>query len=228
MTLLLALSACAPDDDIDVRTEALADFAIVDLRVPVHLTLSEAPAATVTATGPTEAIDGLAFAVVGDRLTITTSAPGGWLSPKQPAVTLALAAPPLRQLNIYEGAAVTTATALTGEDFEVVFRGKVGEADVEYAGPSLRYRNNGATAGRLRLRGRTDRLTIRNIALATVEAGALEARVAEVFNASRGDVTVAVTDSLTYRIEGSGDVVLAGEAHVIAEGESGGGRLRRR
>ena len=225
--LLLLLSACLGDDAPVERTEALADFEVVDVLVPLAVTLEEGPGASITATGPADAVEALDFAVSDGRLSVTTAYGGEWLSPRRAPVTLRLVAPPLRQVNVYEGARVTTAAPVTSADFEVAFRGKVGEADVDFAGERFGYFNNGATAGRLTVRGTADRLDVRNVALATVAAGDLRARVADVYNASRGDVTVRVTDTLRVEIGGGGDVVVYGAPAVEIVGGGGGGRLRR-
>ena len=227
IAVALLLSACVGDDALVERTESLGAFGVVDVLVPLAVTLEEGAAASITASGPADAVEALDFVVENGRLSIRTVYGGEWLSPKRPSVTLHLVAPPLRQFNVYEGARLTTVTPVTAADFEVAFRGKVGEADVDFAGGRFGYFNNGATAGRLTVRGAAERLDVRNIALATVEAGGLRARVAEVYNASRGDVVVQVTDTLRVEIGGAGDVVLFGTPVVEEIPGGGGGRLRR-
>ena len=227
ISLAVLATACGGDDAPVVRTEALDGFEVVDVLVPMAVTLAEGPRASITASGPSDAVAALDFLVEGGRLSVSTVYDGEWLSPKQPSVTLHLMTPPLRQVNLYEGARLTTATPVTAADFEVAFRGKVAEADIDFAGERFGYFNNGATAGRMTVRGEAARLDIRNLALATVEAGALRARVADVYNASRGDVVVRVGDTLRVEIVGGGDVVLFGEpAADVTEG-AGAGRLRR-
>ena len=230
MVGLWGLLGCGGDDDeVVVRAEPLpAGVRAVEVSVPIEVTLREGPgvAASAILTGPAEGVEAITLDIHGDTLTLTTSERGRWLSPKREAVTVTLVTAPLRQLDLYEGVAARTTAPMTSERLTVGFRGKVGEADLEVATGWLRYFNNGATAGRLRLRGAVGELVVDNIALASVEAEACEARVATVFNASRGDVAVRVTDSLRYEIEGAGDVVLYGAAAAVGEAR-GAGRLVR-
>ena len=225
----LALLGCGGGDVATVRAEPLSvEVRVVEVLVPLEITLREGPgvAASAIVSGPSEGVGAIELDVHGDTLTITTTERGRWLSPKRDPVTVTLVTPPLRQLDLYEGAAARTTAPMTAEQLLVSFRGKVAEADLEVAVGRLRYFNNGATAGRLRVRGTAEQLVVDNIALASVDARELETPTAEVFNASIGEVRVTARDTLRYDIEGRGDVILFGGGVAVGE-TRGAGRLRR-
>ncbi len=222
------LASCTNEDVTVTETITLETFArvVVESDFAVELVASERFALDIA--GPEESVAAVTYEVEQGVLRLVYTEGWRWLSPKRSALALTLYAPPLEQVLLQDGASLVATTPISSRDFGVVFAGKSCEADLVLAGGLFYYWNNSSAAGRLTLRGSTDRLNLYNFGLTSIAAEGLTARKSDVINGSRADVVLRVTDTLNFTIEGKGNIDLYGRpVEVVSKPLSGEGRLRR-
>jgi hypothetical protein len=214
ITLLLT-SSCSKDEQLTTQDVAVLSFNHIELKGAFDLILTEGETLSVRLVGHKNTIEKVNFTNLGDTLYVNNERKMKWLTPKKNKIEIHVTSPPLKRVKADGGSYVSTTNPITTDEFGLILTGKSAEANLMLDCGVFYFWNNFPTGGKLTLQGKTDILKLWNTALMSVEAQHLISDIAIVENYSKGDCIVNVQETLTYRIDGSGNIQLYGSPSLI-------------
>ena len=162
----------------------------------------------------------------GTEVHISSKSSSAWLRPGHNRVTLHITVKNLKRINVNETCLVSCSNELTGSEIGMVMTGKYAEADLKLNCGSFYFWNNFPCGGKVTLAGQTQQLKVWNYALMQIEASALTTNECLAENNSKGSIRSKVTQSLIYKIDGEGDIIIKGSPSTVQSlGDEGVGEL---
>ncbi len=218
IALILAFTSCKKNVETVTITTNLSAFDHVRLHSPFTVILHESDDFSIEITAVEDRIDFIEFSSEDGLLSISNNKKAGWLNPNKNSVEIHIYSQPLSLLEAEETCDISTANPITSEEFGIVLKSKVNEANLDLNCGTFYYWNNTPAGGKLRLSGECELVKIWNHALMSVDAKDLVANHALIENSSKGIIEVAPLDKLEYSIFDIGDIHLYSSPEVIAIG----------
>lgn len=162
------------------------------------------------------------FSVTDSTLEVRNEKVAGWSNPSINEIELHIYSEPLSLVEVAESGLVSTANPITSEEFGIILKNKVNEANLELDCGTFYFWNNKPAGGRLTLTGQCGVLKVWSHALMSVDAKDLTCEVALIENKSKGTVEISPTQRLEYSILDVGDVFLFSNPTEIIEIENSG------
>jgi len=223
---LTAFFSCKKDTITVSRFSDLATFTQIELNSSFDVYLKEDTSYSIKIVGNEEVIANITLKIEENVLKIGNKTRRKWLSPKSNKVELYINSKQLKEISANETCNIKTSGPITSDAFGLILRSKLNEANIELDGHQFYYWNDFPCGGKLTLSGKTDELSILNVAIMTVDAQNLIVNNASIDNRSRGDCLITVLNKLEYSITGAGNIHLYGSPHEIVKlQETSSGRL---
>jgi hypothetical protein len=162
------------------------------------------------------------FSVTDSTLEVRNEKVAGWSNPYINEIELHIYSEPLSLVEVAESGLVSTANPITSEEFGIILKNKVNEANLELDCGTFYFWNNEPAGGKLTLTGHCGVVKVWNHALMSVDAKHLTSEVALIENRSKGTVEVSPTQRLEYSILDVGDIFLFSNPTEIIEIENSG------
>ncbi|MFB6248353.1 MAG: head GIN domain-containing protein [Salinibacter sp.] len=240
---LLAGPASVAAQDASRQTRSVDAFTKVAFALPGTLHLRQGSTQSVELAGPSEALSRVETVVEDGRLRVRAEEDGGlsglfdWFtddSDETASIDVYVTMPTVEGVSVAGSGDIIAETPIETEQLNAEIAGAGGiEAEVT----ATRLTANIAGSGDLTLRGRADEVTVEIAGSGHLQAADLRVATAEVSTAGSGDAALHVTDRLSARLVGSGDVHYRGQPTVdtdivgsgtvatMAKGTGGDGEL---
>ncbi|MBN1118025.1 MAG: DUF2807 domain-containing protein [Bacteroidales bacterium] len=226
LIFMLMIVSCENNKELTSRNIELAPFNKIVLNSTFDISLNEGNSYGLEAYGDERLLQKLEFEIIDSTLFLGINSHLLWTMPENNVVQVQVNSMHLEEIKAEETSNIKTLTPITSETFRLLLLNKVSEANLELNCNSFLYYNNFSSGGRLLLSGSVSNLKLQNFAIMSVDAKALLAKQAHVYNESQGDCIVNVLESLTYSIDGIGDIHLYGLPPAIEKlNTSSTGRL---
>lgn len=156
--------------------------------------------------GDEDIIEEVKAKVIENTLELTNEYSVKWLKPKSNNVEIFVHYTSISKIQVSQTSFVRTQNPIPGDEFGVVFEGKLAEGDLELDCSTFYYWNNHPCGGKLTLKGNVNKLKLWNFALTEIDAINLVSPYALVDNYSQSHCWVKPMDRLDYSIHGAGNI----------------------
>ncbi len=222
---LLVLS-CTKDGNKTTESHDLESFNHIKLFDSFTTFLHESEEFRIEITTAKSRQEFVKFSINDSILEIRNDKSSGWANPHKNEIELHIYSHPLSLVEVEESGFVSTANPITSEEFGIVLKSKVNEANLELDCGTFYYWNNQPAGGKLTITGQSGVTKIWNHALMSVDAKSLTTDVALIENGSKGNIDISPTERLEYSILDVGDVILhSSPVNIIEIEDSGDGEL---
>ncbi|MDF3832577.1 DUF2807 domain-containing protein [Cupriavidus basilensis] len=177
----------------------LGAFSAVQLNAPVEAAFSASPSVTLSITGPADILPLLRTTVADGRLSIDLAAPVVLTAPLKVAIT----APSLQAIGI-EGAGIMRATGLHQASLDIRLSG----------------------SGSIMAAGQAGHVSATNSGSGEVDASQLRAQDLDARLSGSGLIRGYASDAASVALNGSGDIVVAGNPPKRTVSRTGSGQVR--
>lgn len=213
---------CKKEPELITQSHDLNEFNHVRLFDSFNTILHESDEFRIEITADEDRIEFINFSISDSILNITNDKVSKWSNPNIKDVEIHIYSEPLSLVEVEESGFVSTATPITTEEFGIIMKSKVNEANLELNCGTFYYWNNVPSGGKLKLTGQSDVTKIWNHALMNVDAKDLVTNTALVSNSSKGIIEVAPLVKLEYSIFDVGDILLYSSPATVIEIENTG------
>lgn len=160
--------------------------------------------------GSKQFIDDVSWENKDNTLTFHNNANHKWLNPKTNKITLEITVNGLSKIIANETCSITSTNTLIADELGLILKSKLNHAALNISCNTFYYWNNFPCGGTVDLKGNCQTLKVWNYALMQINASELQATTALIENYSKGDVRVWCTDTISYKINGSGGIRVKG------------------
>lgn len=216
----LAFIISCNKEKIDTKTIVLDDFNTIILNSSFDIILSKSTTNYIEISADENMIEDIVIEdYLTDTLMIKNEFRRKWLHPKTNTPKLTIYYKSISLIKANSTCYIETNNPIKEDYFGLILSAKTNTAYLELDCKNLYYWNNYPCGGLLTLYGKADHIQLWNDALMSINAENLVAKKAFIDNTSKGDIQVNVTDSLTYNIYGSGNIILSNTTEVIKKEE---------
>ena len=215
--VLFILFACQKEEDTLRKKVGLENFHTIELNEAFEVKLIEGSEYSLEMEGIESFISKMEYQVTDSTLVIDNSKNFKWSNPQNNIPKLWITCPQLEVVRANESCNIQTLNPITTKEFGIILADKANVADIETDNQIVFYWNVFPCSGKLTLRGKTDELKIWNTALMTVDASLLMTEFADVSNDSKGDCIVNVSETLKYKLNGEGNLIVFGNPTNITD-----------
>jgi hypothetical protein len=217
ISMLLVAAGCKKESiQEEVYTDVSA-FRDIQLNSSFDLYLTEGSTYSIRVEADETVADYITYEVIDSLLIIDNEKSFKWLRPTKNKIKIFITSPPLHQVMAQETCFIRTVNPITSSEFHLVFKSKANNADLELNCGAFLYWNNYPCGGTLTLSGTSNSISLANFALVNIQAQNLNTLNADVFNSSKGECVVNVSNHLRYSIKGDGNIEVYGSPTSIEE-----------
>ena len=206
---LLLLFSCKKHEPITTE-HSVSEFDTLVLSDVFDVNLIQGTENSVKITGSKQFIDDVSWENKDNTLTFHNNANHKWLNPKTNKITLEITVNGLSKIVANETCTITSTNTLIADELGLILKSKLNHAALDISCNTFYYWNNFPCGGTVDLRGNCQTLKVWNYALMQINASELHASTALIENYSKGDVRVWCTDTISYKINGSGGIRVKG------------------
>lgn len=224
--IIFLLLACQKEEETIRKKVSLESFHTIELNEAFEVKLIEGSQHSLEMEGIESFISKMEYQVTDSILVIDNNKNFKWSHPQHNIPKLWITCPQLKVLRANESCNIKTLNPITTKEFGIILGSKANVADIETDNQIVFYWNDFPCSGKLTFRGQTDELKIWNTALMTVDASLLMTEFAFVFNDSKGDCLVNVSEALEYELNGEGNLIVFGNpSNITDQGSSKSGGI---
>jgi len=206
---LLLLFSCKKHEPITTE-HSVSEFDTLVLSDVFDVNLIQGTENSVKITGSKQFIDDVSWENKDNTLTIYNNAKHKWLHPKTNKINLEITVNGLSKIVANETCTIKSTNTLIADELGLILKSKLNHAALDISCNTFYYWNNFPCGGTVDLRGNCQKLKVWNYALMQINASELHASTALIENYSKGDVRVWCTDTISYKINGSGGIRVKG------------------
>ena len=206
---LLLLFSCKKHEPITTE-HSVSEFDTLVLSNVFDVNLIQGTENSVKIKGSKQFIDDVTWENKDNTLTFHNNANHKWLNPKTNKITLEITVNGLSKIVANETCTITSTNTLIADELGLILKSKLNHAALDISCNTFYYWNNFPCGGTVDLRGNCQTLKVWNYALMQINASELHASTALIENYSKGDVRVWCTDTISYKINGSGGIRVKG------------------
>jgi len=228
LILLLALAGTSCKKNMTEMTieKSLEEFDTLVLNSVFEVHLIQGTENKIKIEGAKKILENIDYTISNNTLTLVNNYNGNWVHPSKNKIKIFLTVNQISRINANETCNLVTDNTLTGDEIGLVLTSKLNEATLDLNCNTFYYWNNFPCGGRIKLSGTTNILKLWNVALMAIDASECYSNYAIIENASKGDIKVNCTQSLTYKLSGEGNLYLKGNPpEIIKIEESSTGKL---
>jgi hypothetical protein len=223
---LLWISACKKQMETSAASYALTEFDTLKLESVFEVFLIQGNENSLRIEAAKKILEAIDFDISNNTLKLKNTFKGSWRYPQKNKVKLYITFNQISKIYVNESCHIKTMNALKGNEIGLIMGSKYNSADLELDCSTFYYWNNFPCGGQIKLSGKTNELKLWNVALMAIDARALRTNFALVNNASKGNCSINCTQRLSYKITGSGNIIVKGNPPQIEKvEESASGRL---
>ena len=206
---LLLLFSCKKHEPFTTE-HIVSEFDTLVLSDVFDVNLIQGTENSVKIKGSKQFIDDVSWENKDNTLTFHNNANHKWLNPKTNKITLEITVNGLSKIIANETCSITSTNTLIADELGLILKSKLNHAALNISCNTFYYWNNFPCGGTVDLRGNCQTLKVWNYALMQINASELQATTALIENYSKGDVRVWCTDTISYKINGSGGIRVKG------------------
>lgn len=206
---LLLLFSCKKHEPVTTE-HSVSEFDTLVLSDVFDVNLIQGTENSVKITGSKQFIDDVSWENKDNTLTIHNNAKHKWLNPKTNKITLEITVNGLSKIVANETCTIKSTNTLIADELGLILKSKLNHAALDISCNTFYYWNNFPCGGTVDLKGNCQTLKVWNYALMQINASELQATTALIENYSKGDVRVWCTDTISYKINGSGGIRVKG------------------
>lgn len=224
----MSLLSCSKEDEKIHKIIATEAFHTIHLNAAFEVELVEQDTYGIEILGVEDFVNKTQFNIQDSTLSIKNDRKYKWTDPSNNTIKLLIKGKGIKALYANESCVIRSLNPITTREFGIVLASKANTADIWVENDVFYYWNNFPCGGKLSIRGNTSELKLWNFAIMSIDASALIAQYGIIENSSKGDCIVNISESMDYKIEGEGNIVLIGNADANDKGSSNSGILIRR
>lgn len=206
---LLLLFSCKKHEPFTTE-HIVSEFDTLVLSDVFDVNLIQGTENSVKIKGSKQFIDEVSWENKDNTLTFHNNANHKWLNPKTNKITLEITVNGLSKIIANETCSITSTNTLIADELGLILKSKLNHAALNISCNTFYYWNNFPCGGTVDLKGNCQTLKVWNYALMQINASELQATTALIENYSKGDVRVWCTDTISYKINGSGGIRVKG------------------
>jgi hypothetical protein len=206
---LLLLFSCKKHEPVTTE-HIVSEFDTLVLSDVFDVNLIQGTENSVKIKGSKQFIDDVSWENKDNTLTFHNNANHKWLNPKTNKITLEITVNGLSKIVANETCTIKSTNTLIADELGLILKSKLNHAALDISCNTFYYWNNFPCGGTVDLRGNCQTLKVWNYALMQINASELHASTALIENYSKGDVRVWCTDTISYKINGSGGIRVKG------------------
>lgn len=206
---LLLLFSCKKHEPFTTE-HIVSEFDTLVLSDVFDVNLIQGTENSVKIKGSKQFIDDVSWENKDNTLTFHNNANHKWLNPKTNKITLEITVNGLSKIIANETCSITSTNTLIADELGLILKSKLNHAALNISCNTFYYWNNFPCGGTVDLKGNCQTLKVWNYALMQINASELQATTALIENYSKGDVRVWCTDTISYKINGSGGIRVKG------------------
>ncbi len=223
--LVFAVTSCKKNDPALLEWH-LNEFDTLVLLDPFEIELIQDTFNKMVIAGSSQFVDKVKWNQENNTLTIENTANNRWLNPKRNKIKIQLHVNEINKIVANETCWIHSLNTLTSQELGLILKSKLNNAQLKLQCETFYYWNNFPCGGNLELSGTCQRLKLWNYALMQVNAKELLCTKAEIEQASKGSMHINCSDTLIYRIQGTGNLHVKGQPGIIVNsGSSGAGQV---
>lgn len=227
LVLVLALFSVSCKKQGQITTEhELGEFDTLVFSDVFDVTLIEDSVNHIKIIGTEKFVGQVKWEISNNTLTVRNESKYKWLNPSTNKIKLEITVNDLAKIVANETCNISTQNVLHANELGLVLKSKLNHASLQLDCNTFYYWNNFPCGGTVNLQGTCHTLKLWNYALMQIDARQLATTITEVQNTSKGDIHVWCSDSLTYKINGTGNIYLRGNpSYLLNQVGSGSGKL---
>lgn len=227
LAVVIALLSVSCKKQGQVTTEhELSEFDTLVFSDVFDVTLIQDSVNHIKVIGTEKFVGHVQWEISNNTLTIKNEGKYKWLNPSTNKIKLEITVNDLAKIVANETCNISTQHVLHANELGLVLKSKLNHASLNVDCNTFYYWNNFPCGGSVALQGTCHTLKLWNYALMQINARQLETKITEVENTSKGDIHVWCTDSLSYKINGTGNIYLHGNpTYLLNHLGSGSGKL---
>ena len=227
LAVVIALLSVSCKKQGQVTTEhELSEFDTLVFSDVFDVTLIQDSVNHIKVIGTEKFVAHVQWEISNNTLTIKNEGKYKWLNPSTNKIKLEITVNDLAKIVANETCNISTQHVLHANELGLVLKSKLNHASLQLDCNTFYYWNNFPCGGSVTLQGTCHKLKLWNYALMQIDSRQLETKITEVENTSKGDIHVWCTDSLMYKINGTGNIYLRGNpTYLLNHSGSGSGKL---
>jgi len=197
--------------------EVTGSFEILTLDDRFDVILTQDTIESILISGDPKMIRKVDWHIENKELHIESSFKNAWMKPGKNRITLHISVKNLKRINVNQTCDISCSNELTCPELGIITTGKMSVANLKLNCNSFYTWNNFPCGGKLTLSGSVNQLKLWNYALMQIDAIDLTSNEAYIENYSKGSIKTTITNALTYKINGEGDIYLQGNPPTIVK-----------
>jgi hypothetical protein len=202
---MFSLFSCKKHEPVTIE-HAVSEFDTLVLSDVFDITLIQGTENSIKITGANQFIEDITWENKDNTLTFQNNAKHKWLNPKTNKIKLEITVNGLSKIVANETCTITSKNTLIADEMGLILKSKLNHAALAISCNTFYYWNNFPCGGTVGLQGTCNTLKVWNYALMQINASELQTSTALIENYSKGDVRVWCTDTISYKINGSGGI----------------------
>jgi hypothetical protein len=226
LTISTLLFSCQKKWEIVYINKELNAFDTLILNDVFEVHLIQGNQNSIRMEGSKKILDNIQLDVKSNSLSISNNFSMSWIHPSKSKVKLFITFDTLSLIVANETCNILSDNKLYATELGLIMKSKLNHAELEVEAKSFYYWNNFPCGGTVKLSGQVDQLMLLNVALMAVDSKNLSCKIANIENASKGDIKINCSQKLNYSILGEGNIYLKGNPQNVIPGEiKGSGSL---
>lgn len=214
---MVVFASCQKNNDFTTIQQELEAFDNIEIHSSFDVYLIEDSVYSIKIQGYERNTDMVDFTVSNSTLNITNNAKHKFVTPTKNKIEVYIRSKPLKKVTSHQTGHIETINPITSYEFGLILNNKSNSAKIALNSTKFYYWNSFPCGGLLELYGKTEVLKIWNYALMKVDAQNLEANTGVIYNNSKSDIDINISQKLNYAITNTGNIVLHNQPEEIIE-----------
>ena len=223
--LLILITSCKKDKVIN-QEHLLENFDKIEINGSFDIVLVNDTVNKLKIITSDKIIDDIIFNISNNRLILSEQIKSKWLKPTMETPIIKIHFNNISEIKMNATCFLSSENTIKQDYFGLILGAKTNSAELTLDCKHFYYWNNYPSGGKLTLKGKSTEINLWNDAIMSVDASELLCDRVLIENNSRGDCIVNASDSLTYSILNSGNIINIKKPNTIKMiNHSGEGQL---
>ena len=225
IALCFTFVSCKKEQTISVE-HGLGEFDTLVFSDVFDVTLIQGTENKIKVMGSSKFVAHVDWETTNNTLKIRNNSKKKWLNPTTNKIHLEVTVNGIARIIANETCAIKSQNELIGNELGLILKSKLNHASLQLNCNTFYYWNNFPCGGTITLKGQCHTIKLWNYALMQINATQLQTSIGEIENTSKGDIHLWCSDSITYKINGTGNIYVRGNPLFLQNnGGTGSGIL---